>query len=166
MSCLLSWPESIWLIMIHTARIVLALLIFGTWWYFMSENVGFEAIWILLFYSSTVYITNKDWDYEQAAAECKRLTGTSGSYSVLKGIALTRGCSSFSWMNPSWSRGKKATKCRYLGNPLFYDMTDTKVCLKKNRKKTTIYTQNMTSEYIYILPLHKKTHIHKELHEG
>ena len=47
MSCLVSWPESTWSIVIHTARFVLALLTLGATK--CEENVGLEAIWIVIF---------------------------------------------------------------------------------------------------------------------
>ena len=68
MSCLLSWPEGILSIMIHTARTVLALLnTLGIWWYCMTRNIGLEAMWVLIFSKFYVYVANRDWEYQWLA---------------------------------------------------------------------------------------------------
>ena len=59
-----SWLESIWSIMFHTARIVLALLTLGTWWYYMPRkrssrnnmNIYFSQFYSLRYFFLSRYI--------------------------------------------------------------------------------------------------------------
>ena len=49
---------------------------------------------VLILKQSTVYVTNRDREYQLLAAEREKIYQDIRNYSVLKTITLTRGCSS------------------------------------------------------------------------
>ena len=92
-SCLVTWPESSWPIMIPTERISLALLTLGTWW---QENVDLEAMSI---HFSQFYNLCCKQGLRVATAGCGMWSTDQNisNYSVLEGIPLTRSCSSLDY---------------------------------------------------------------------
>ena len=97
MSCLVSWPESTWSLMIHTARIVLALLTLGRWWYQMpwkrwsrsNISIYFSQLYSL-FYEHGLRISTAGcwmWNTYQDI----------NNHSLLESIALTRHKCSINW---------------------------------------------------------------------